>query len=327
MLWRYTTDGPVRIAPMWYEGRVYFGSDNGAAYCLNGENGKLIWRVPAAPVDADPTAPPVLNNGRIFSRHPVRTGVIVEGGSPILGLPCCLGSPDSFCRRRRFSGKLSGHRHIPSDPGWQDARRAACDHSATTSFSTGTRAPQLFQRKDGKDLGALKKSSGGSIVVVNRGQVMHGPGVDSRRGGIAASNVETREQVATFGCGNAMVVDQDTVYMLADGSLSAASLVTRKPLWKVEVEASLALIKSGDELFLGGVDVVEAYDAATGTQQWSHNVPGRAKGLAASGGRLFVSTDEGVVIAFAGGVEKPAVLPHAPHPAMSRRRPGTAKKA
>ena len=32
--WTVTTDGPIRIAPTFTGGRVYFGSDDGFAYCL-----------------------------------------------------------------------------------------------------------------------------------------------------------------------------------------------------------------------------------------------------------------------------------------------------
>ena len=37
--WTFTTDGPVRIAPTIAEGRAYFGSDDGRAYCVNAVDG------------------------------------------------------------------------------------------------------------------------------------------------------------------------------------------------------------------------------------------------------------------------------------------------
>ena len=42
--WVFVTDGPVRIAPTVFEGRVYFGSDDGRAYCVGAADGKLVWR-------------------------------------------------------------------------------------------------------------------------------------------------------------------------------------------------------------------------------------------------------------------------------------------
>ena len=40
--WRFWADGPVRISPTIAGARVYFGSDDGQAYCLSAADGKLI---------------------------------------------------------------------------------------------------------------------------------------------------------------------------------------------------------------------------------------------------------------------------------------------
>ena len=47
--WRYTADGPIRIAPTVTDGRVHFGCDDGRAYCLDATTGKPIWIFDAAP--------------------------------------------------------------------------------------------------------------------------------------------------------------------------------------------------------------------------------------------------------------------------------------
>ncbi|MGA0409822.1 MAG: PQQ-binding-like beta-propeller repeat protein [Limisphaerales bacterium] len=43
MLWTYHTDAPVRIAPEVVDGRLYVGSDDGMARCLDAMTGKLLW--------------------------------------------------------------------------------------------------------------------------------------------------------------------------------------------------------------------------------------------------------------------------------------------
>jgi hypothetical protein len=43
--WSFFTGGPVRLAPMVYKGKVFFGSDDGFVYCLNAKNGKSICKV------------------------------------------------------------------------------------------------------------------------------------------------------------------------------------------------------------------------------------------------------------------------------------------
>jgi outer membrane protein assembly factor BamB len=50
-LWSYTAGGRVDSPPTIYQGRVLFGSADGYVYCLNAEDGALIWRFRAAPMD------------------------------------------------------------------------------------------------------------------------------------------------------------------------------------------------------------------------------------------------------------------------------------
>ena len=59
-----------------------------------------------------------------------------------------------------------------------------------------------------------------------------------------------------------------------------------------------ALVLAGDVLFVGGTNIVVAYSIANGDELWSRVVKGRVRGLAAAGGRLFVSTDTGSIHMF-----------------------------
>ena len=68
--------------------------------------------------------------------------------------------------------------------------------------------------------------------------------------------------------------------------------------WRYEKKGLNALIVAGDAVFAGGQNVVLGLDARTGAEAWQTEVAGRAAGLAASGGRLLVSTDEGPVYCF-----------------------------
>ncbi len=73
--WSFAVEGPVRFAPTVAAGRVYFGSDDGHAYCLDAATGTLIWKRRAGPSDEK-----VLGNGRMISLWPVRTSVLVDNG-------------------------------------------------------------------------------------------------------------------------------------------------------------------------------------------------------------------------------------------------------
>ena len=75
LAWSFTTGAPVRFAPHIAEGRCYFASDDGCAYCVEARTGKEIWRFRAALDDRR-----LLANGRLTSRWPCRSGVLVHDG-------------------------------------------------------------------------------------------------------------------------------------------------------------------------------------------------------------------------------------------------------
>ena len=75
LLWRFITDGPVRFAPVAWEGGVYFGSDDGHLYCVSVEDGSLRWKFKAVPSDRQ-----VFGNRRLISTWPVRGGPVLRDG-------------------------------------------------------------------------------------------------------------------------------------------------------------------------------------------------------------------------------------------------------
>ncbi len=74
--WRFYTDGPVRLAPIAHNGKVYFGSDDGYLYCVDASRGTLVWRFRGGPSDRK-----VLGNGRLISTWPVRGGPVLLDGT------------------------------------------------------------------------------------------------------------------------------------------------------------------------------------------------------------------------------------------------------
>lgn len=78
--WTFYSGGPIRLAPTVADGRVYFGSDDGFAYCLSAADGKLLWRVRGGSADEW-----LLARGEMVSRWPIRTGVLVDRGVAYFG--------------------------------------------------------------------------------------------------------------------------------------------------------------------------------------------------------------------------------------------------
>ena len=70
--WKFYAEGPVRLAPIATQGKVYFGSDDGCFYCLDADQGELLWKIQAAPSERR-----AIGNERLVSIWPVRGGAVL----------------------------------------------------------------------------------------------------------------------------------------------------------------------------------------------------------------------------------------------------------
>ncbi len=73
--WVFRTEGAVRVAPSVVSNRIYFGSDDGKAYCLDVADGSEAWSFNAALGERW-----IPGNDRMMSLWPVRTGISVKDG-------------------------------------------------------------------------------------------------------------------------------------------------------------------------------------------------------------------------------------------------------
>ncbi|MBX3423429.1 MAG: PQQ-binding-like beta-propeller repeat protein [Pirellulaceae bacterium] len=80
VLWSMVADAPIRLSPTYAHGKIYFGSDDGCAYCLDASHGNILWQHRAGPSDDR-----LLARGEMISRWPVRTGVLIDGDLAYFG--------------------------------------------------------------------------------------------------------------------------------------------------------------------------------------------------------------------------------------------------
>ncbi len=293
--WVVITDGPVRLAPTWSQQRLYFGSDDGHARCVNADNGQPIWKF--SPANTDHL---LLNNGRFIPHQPCRTGVVVDGDTAWFACAMLPWTDSFLCAVDAETGTTTAQHHFVRTLPGRTMEGAPALSSKFLVLPQGRVAPRMFDRQTGEDKGEMVKSGGGSVVVVSLDDsVLHGPATDSRTGGFRQSSGQSREVIAGLGRGNALVVDGDTSWMLTDTEIVASSLTQRKILWKSACDCPFTMIKAGDTLFVGGDQTVAAHSATTGELLWQQPATGRVFGLAAANGRLFASSDTGTIHCYA----------------------------
>ncbi len=296
--WRFTTDGPVRITPTHADGKLYFGSDDGYVYCIDAANARLVWK--HSPTEGERL---VLNNGRFISFWPCRTGVLVDGDVAYFAASMLPWKESYLCAVNARTGRTNGDNCFTQKYNGLSLEGTLLATSTHLIAPQGRVAPFLFNRANGDKLGSLEGGGGCFALVTPDEQILHGPG--NKTGWITNSNAKDRAVLTTFEGGHAMVVAGGIAYLLSNTELSAMERASNKKLWKVAVREPFAIIAAGDTLFVGGTDTVTAFSMADGAARWKAPVDGRAFGLAAANGALFVSTDTGTIHCFRAGAPLP----------------------
>lgn len=353
--WAFSTDGPVRLPPAWHRDHLYFGSDDGHAYCIESVKGTLVWkRKPSGEETL------LLNNGKMISHWPCRTGVLVQGDIAYFGASLLPWEKSWLCALDAMTGAEDGpgrYRISIEHLTMQGAMLATESH---LFMPQGRQRPEMFDRATGKSLGGFGGSGQGGVfaVVTRTDEFLAGRGQNHGSDGeLRGFNATNRDFFVTFPKATRIVVTDEVAYLNTGEDLvgfararyveiakKQAELTARKnairdqlkklrnqskeaemeklkeelkavdaalePLpdqlaacyvWKTRADAPHDLILAGNTLFAGGDDRVAAFDAATGKEQWSAKVTGKALGLAVANGRLFVSTDRGTIHCFQGG--------------------------
>ena len=81
--WRFFAEGPVRFAPVAWEDKVYFVSDDGHLYCLDANDGSLRWKFRGLPEGKADRK--VIGHGRLVSLWPARGGLVMANGVVYFG--------------------------------------------------------------------------------------------------------------------------------------------------------------------------------------------------------------------------------------------------
>ncbi len=99
--WSFFTGGPIRLAPTVWKNRVFVGSDDGFVYCLDADDGTLLWKIRGGPNNEK-----LLGSGKMISRWPIRTGVLLDQGIAYFGAGIFPHENVYLCAVRASDGKL-----------------------------------------------------------------------------------------------------------------------------------------------------------------------------------------------------------------------------
>lgn len=210
--WVFFTEGPVRFAPTIYEGKAYFGSDDGNIYCVNAENGNLIWKYkPCQKNDL------IVGNSRMISICPVRTSIIVQNN---IVYSCAGIFPQEgvyLCALNADSGSLIYQKTLTDSP-----QGYLLSTSTNLFIPTGNTNPTIFNIENGQKLGSFSQGrSGGTYALIVDDKIVSGPGyTEAGSDWLYAYNTSTRARVASFQ-GNHVIVAASNSFLHTDDKLTA----------------------------------------------------------------------------------------------------------
>jgi outer membrane protein assembly factor BamB len=293
--WFYTTEGPVRYPPSYDHGKLYFGSDDGYAYCIDAIDGTFIWKY--SPCEDNRL---IGNNGSLIPMWPIRTGTAVLDGKVYFAASLVNWQTSYLCSLDAQTGSDSG-RGLYCASGGVTPMGAILASETRIYLLQGRLQPYAFNRATGAISGTFgdRGQSGCYALLTSDSQFIRGHAKVHAEGyELVEHDAEYRDRIASYPNARRLVISGTTAYVLTNTSLMAVSRDNSNVRWSIQCDYPHALILADNVLFAGGTNKVAAYSITNGEQLWSRAVNGHARALAVSRGCLFVSTDTGNIYMF-----------------------------
>ena len=341
--WRFYTEGPVRFAPVAWQDKVYFVSDDGYLYCLRAADGKLLWKFHGAPSDRK-----VLGNKRLISAWPARGAPVIVDGKiyfaagiwPFMGVFIyCL---DAETGKVVWENDGTGAMYIDqphSSPAFagvapQGYLVAAGDKLLVPG---GRSVPACFDRRTGKFLYYRLAENGkrghfrvsatndyffncGYAYDLERGEALTGIGPT------ASTNPYVSNLTPDLTC---VAVTEDAIYGVTQDCVTAYDLARASfeeytdqkgnpakrfvmpELWRLPGDAHAIWLKAGSRLYASKDNLVMAVDLPQSDSEprvsWQAEVAGTPAAMLAADDKLFVVTLEGHIYCFGPQATEPTI--------------------
>jgi len=290
--WVFTTNAPIHISPVYDDGKLFFGSDDGYVYCINTRNGKEIWKYSPSPENSDL----VLDNGRLISYWPIRTGVMIENDHVFFGASLLPWKKSFFCAIDKNTGRDDKEFCYVREYDNMTFEGSMASTGDKIIQPQGRIAPAFFEKQTGESAGSLPGAGGCFVLVTKDEHIIHPE--TSRKIGLKESAKGDQPDFMSFNGGKEIIVKGDTSFVLTDNSISAYQRSTKKMLWLRRNFHAHRIIMAGDYLFAGATDTVFAISPFNGYPIWKAEVRGTVYALAAAGDALYASSDEGIIYCY-----------------------------
>ncbi len=319
--WQFFCEGPVRFAPIAWQGRVYFISDDGSLYCVDAKKGALLWKYSLAPSNRK-----AFGNGRLISAWPARGGPVLQDGRiycaasiwPFMGV--FIYALDATTGKVVWENSGSGAAYFPqphNSPAFSGvAPQGYLAAGADKLLVTSRTIPACFDLRTGELLyyrlseTTYGKTVGGCGASIWNDWYFNGKVVYRLSDGLplgtvsgqvmtkdAAVGIDATGTVMAYRLGEAETKDAKT--------RKAKTTALAKARWKAKTEPALDRIHiaAGNRLYgSDGQGRIVALQIPESDQPaevvWRESVPGHVWNMLAGDGKLLVVTEEGQLYCF-----------------------------
>jgi outer membrane protein assembly factor BamB len=323
--WRFFAGGPVRFAPLVWEGRVYVVSDDGFLTCLDASTGAVHWKFRGGPSDRR-----VLGNGRLVSTWPARGAPAIADGTvyftagiwPFMGI--FLHALDARTGKVVWTNEGDGSIYMQQPHNTDSFAGVAPQGYLVVSGDRvlvpgGRSIPACYDRKTGK-LAYFKLAEnarrGGYDVAASATQFYNGGfafelATGAYLGELGRNLVLLEDGFAYSGRSKGIVRIPAPEVKITEVVDKAGKKIQRKS-WIPASQKTFdlppveCLIQAGARFYAGVESRVVAVDPGSGAVTWEAPVEGTPDVLVAADDRLFVVTREGRIACFGADKVEPA---------------------
>ena len=215
--WVFFTDSAVRFPPSAANGRLYFGSDDGHAYCIDAKSAAEFWRYRPL-VDRRHTP----SNGKLISLWPCRTGVLIQGPRAYFAASMLPWEKSYLCAVDAMTGKPEGEGCFETQQNGVTLQGALLASTDSLYVPQGRAAPLVYEKSTGKSRGSIPNAGGTYCLLTDEDQLIAGPQNQKEKDQvIRVTDGDRRSHLLTFRGTNRMLVNRQFAYLHQGENLTA----------------------------------------------------------------------------------------------------------